>query len=695
MHRLESFSSKPPKQNDQEAASSGAPNSEEQILSGFSPEEQRVIRERMRALSLIPNHIGKDFSMEVELNAPGQGWHWDFAVNRVRIDPKDLAEKPLDWCREVMAHEGGHRRVSRTGFIPKEEWVQPGFSSMMNAIEDPRMENFVAEAYPPFRSLQKTAYEHDLATEKRMKETAADKLGRQPRFMQAGFEYIKQWFRQTQGQSFELSADLPEDVQGVVEKTLSAAEDSWLRYPTRAEADQSEEAIEAYAKKSYEINRDKVWPHFKELVEKDIKDQELPEFLKDLMKGEPQQGEGSEPSPEGMKDLKDAIKEALKQAGAKEGGAQQGEGKPMPFDSLPEDLKQQIQDAFDSLPEGKKQMIRQAAEQVIKEVAAEFDEQFEGEYVKAGEPQPSQEPSKPESEPAESWSDAERKTEDERTEMRRRMEESLERLEDDAYQKALTEVAPLIDDLTGDLRDVFVKRKQTKTEAGYRSGRRWNVRTRIKEKIAGIPLLKTQSREQPESPGEETDYAVLLQVDLSGSMRGSKAREAFKSVVLLAETLANLGIRHEIDGFQDILLEFKRFEEDLNDAMREKLNQLPLEIDNKNSGGHNNAGDNDDGACLKNASAHLALQSAAEKILIVLSDGVPAMDSGRKTRSTLDRELKKVVREINENTDQKLIGVGIESDAVSRYYDNNIPNVGARELAETLGELLREVIERG
>ncbi len=47
--------------------------------------------------------------------------------------------------------------------------------------------------------------------------------------MQAGFEYIKQWFKQSQGKSFELSPDLPDDVCAVVEKTLKAAEDSWLR----------------------------------------------------------------------------------------------------------------------------------------------------------------------------------------------------------------------------------------------------------------------------------------------------------------------------------------------------------------------------------------------------------------------------------------------------------------------------------
>lgn len=687
MSRPESFAAlKPSKPNDLEG-NPAAVVGEEEILSQFSPEEQKLIRERMRLLSLIPNHIGKDFEMKVELNAPGEGWHWNFAINHVRVDPKDLLEKPLDWCRQTMAHEGGHRRVSRTDFIPKDVWGQPGFSSMMNAIEDPRMENFVSEAYPPYRKLQKTAYEHDLESEKRMKEKAGEQLGRQPRFMQAGFEYIKQWFKQTQGKPFELSADLPDDVRAVVEKTLKAAEDSWLRYPTRDEADRSEEVIKAYAEKSYEINRDRVWPDFKKLVEQDIKDQEIPEFLKDLMKGEgkPEAGKGGDLSPQDIQDIKDAVKAAL---------GEKGEGKPVPPGALSEELKQKIQAAFDALPEDKKREIMEAARAAIKELADEFAAQFEGEYIKAGEPTMEPEPGTPETE-GKAWSEAERAADDTRREMRRRMEESLERGEGDPYREALAEMASHIDALTGDLRDVFVKRKMTTTESGYRSGRRWNIRTRIKERIADIPLIKTQSREQPESSGEETDYAVLLQIDLSGSMsRGNKIEEAFKAIVLLSETLNNLNIHFEIDGFQDLLLEFKRFEEQLDESMRLKLNQLLLEVENENPSGHNNSGDNDDGACLREASQHLANQTAKEKILIVLSDGQPAMDSGRKGQGQLDRELKEVIREIRENTDQKLIGVGINSSAVSTYYENNLPNVDAKELAETLGEILRSVIER-
>ena len=60
----------------------------------------------------------------------------------------------------------------------------------------------------------------DLDFEGKAKEKATQKLGYQPRFMQAGFEYIKQWFREVEGKDIELSGDLPEEVKAVVATTL-------------------------------------------------------------------------------------------------------------------------------------------------------------------------------------------------------------------------------------------------------------------------------------------------------------------------------------------------------------------------------------------------------------------------------------------------------------------------------------------
>ena len=58
----------------------------------------------------------------MKLNDPGAGWHWDFGENKIRIDPKDLIEKPMDYLLFVISHEGGHRRITRADDIPPEIW---------------------------------------------------------------------------------------------------------------------------------------------------------------------------------------------------------------------------------------------------------------------------------------------------------------------------------------------------------------------------------------------------------------------------------------------------------------------------------------------------------------------------------------------------------------------------------------------
>src|SRR3989344_5362854 len=329
------------------------PEGVDAILEQFSPEQQREIQQKLRVLSSLAYFIGKDFEMPVELNEPGQGWHWDFKANKVRVDSRDLLEKPMDYLRFVMCHEGGHRRISRVDNIPLEEWKQPGFSFMMNAIEDPRDNNFVAEVYPKFREQMKLAYQQDLDFESKSKEKAQEKLGYQPRFMQAGFEYIKQWFRESQGQEIAVPDDLPSEVKEAVEKTIKAAQESWWRYPSRQEADESEDRIKKYAQASYEINRDQVWPEFKKLVDMDMKDQTIREFLKGQQSSEA--GEG------------------------------QGEGTKL----TPAD--------FDALPEEKKKELIEKATAALKEFADELADDLRGKLSgQPGEPK-DQVPSEPES----------------------------------------------------------------------------------------------------------------------------------------------------------------------------------------------------------------------------------------------------------------------------------------------------------
>ena len=247
-------------------------------------------------------------------------------------------------------------------------------------------------------------------------------------------------------------------------------------------------------------------------------------------------------------------------------------------------------------------------------------------------------------------------------------------------------VLPLLDQLENELRQIFRARRASKLLAGRRSGSQIDVERRISEIAKGIPPTKTQAFERRDKPREK-DYALQLLVDLSGSMRGDKIDETFKAVVLFAEVFHRLSIRTEILGFNDRLYEYKQFHQRMSDEVRTGMGRMLREVCLPA------ARWNDDGWALTCASARLARQRAAEKFLIVLSDGAPEPSPGHRTQ---EYELARVVNSIRSSTDQKLIGFGIGpyTHHVRHYYPNSIAGVSLKTFSKQLKTFLRDVIER-
>lgn len=649
--------------------------------------------------------------MPVELNEPGAGWHWDFDQNVVRIDPKDLLEKPMDYLRFVISHEGGHRRISRTDHIPLEVWKQPGFPFMMNSIEDPRTNNFVAEAYPLFGKQMAEAYTSDMDEERKAKERAKEKMGFRPRFMQAGFEYIKQWYREVQEQPSELTADLPEEVRDVVSRTLEAARDSWWRYPTREEANKSEDIIHRYAEQSYEINRDAVWPLFQTLIERDKKDEESQEFLKDMQR----RTEGTPPfmdglTPEERQALEEAIEQAVAQAIAQAlsrgqkvpGGDEQGgqetqadstESKPVgvvDLESLPESLKEKIRAAIDALPPEKRRELEEKAQAALQEFADDIADAIQGKLSET--PEKIQSPKDDADEKDRDDMETTKTTPNPEVDAFKKQVERLLAKDANVYESTRREVLPIIDELENDLREIFTERRARKWLKGNPTGKRINMTQRMQERAKGIPAVQSKAWERRELPTEE-DYAITLLVDLSGSMRyDRKIQETFKAVVALAEVLNRLSIRTEILGFNDRIYPYQSYGEELGAEGREQMGGMLREVtDNTDTG---KAKWNDDGWAVRQASERLSRQKESEKFLVVLSDGKPE-ESPMHPRAKYD--LSKEVRNIIENTDQYLIGLGIGAgtDHVAHYYPHSIADIDAKELSKNLATLLRTVIDKG
>ncbi len=727
---------------------------EEKPFAGFTLEQEAEILKKQQILSSLAYFIGKDFKIPVELNKPGAGWHWDFKNNVIRVDPKDLLEKPMDYLRCNVAHEGGHRRITRVDFVPLKVWRQPGFSFMTNAIEDCRMDNFLLEAYPKYREQLPLVLEETLKLSPQAKEKAKAKLGHEPRSSKAGMEYIRQWFRETKGQEFEISEDLPQEVKDVVDKTLKSAQDSWLRYPSRQEADSGEDIIKKYAKVSYEINRDEVWPEFKKLVDMDIEDQKMQQALKDLQnKGE--EGEAKEEpqlpkdlqdklTPDQIEELKKALKQALKKAqkekinagkktengsdlsspekqGSKEKSVGQGQGakeknqgasgeesgeneegvsegqetptSPVDLDSLSNDLKNKLKEYIDSLPEEEKEELIQKATEALEDFMDELNKELQGKLVAT-----------PEDKAQEVAAEEGRKldnTDADKASKKGKLKDNSVDLEElklykdrisrevqkdaNVYERYRTEIMPLIDKLENELRKIFTDRKTTAWKSGFRTGKRINISKRIQEKAKQVSAVESKAWQNRELP-QEKNYAISLLVDLSGSMAGGgKIEETFKAVILMSEVLNRLSISVEILGFNNSIYEYQNFGQQMSGLIRERMGGMLKEVDTRN------AGWNDDGWAVTQASARLAKQKADQKFLVVFSDGMPEES---RMHPPSKYELGKMISKILEETDNHLIGVGVGygTEHVSEYYPNSIANVKVEEMAEKLADLIKDVI---
>jgi uncharacterized protein with von Willebrand factor type A (vWA) domain len=669
------------------------------ILSRYSHDEQRIILHNLETLAATAQFIGQDFKMKVLLNRPGGGWHWNFDKNEVRVDPETMLKAPLDVSKGIYAHEGFHRRITPKDGVPVAEWKEPGLPFLVNSIEDPRIENFGGEAYPAYRPLRDASYRHHTSE---AEAGAVATLGRSPRHVQAGLELINQWFREAQGKPFEISEALDPTVRSFVEKALPHAQDAWFRYPTRTEVDWEPEKTKLYFKDAYQIIREKIWPEFKKLYEQDRQEQLSDEAMRDLQ-GEGAGGAGGEGgSPqESMEPLtEDEVRELLK--AAREGKLKVGEGsseggRPLDLFKLPADLQKEIADFVEGLSSDTKEKLQERGDARLRDASDKAAAALEGrasQEERAREAAPT-DPTKATSEQPTSPTHSEDFEGIDLGELRKHVtlppeetekirEEFAHILNEDRglYDNTVREISPTINQLENDLRAIFHRRRQSHRESGRRSGPTLNVNRFIRERSAGKAAVETRAFETKTRPLEK-DYAVLILVDVSGSMR-DKIHHAFAATVACTEAFTRLKIQHAILGFNDVLHTYKGFDKATDPA---SLGTIEEHV-------HTPAAwFNNDGWALGEAVKTLRAAPEREKILIVLSDGEPAPSA---RYSGPEFELKKVAQTTEDANRIRLIGLGMGTgtEHVKNYYSNSRANIPIEDLPHELSMVIKEVIEK-
>ncbi len=266
------------------------------------PQISSEIRRKAEVIALF---MGGDYNMTVGVGPWGSGWHWDFVKNHVSMDAKDLATESEDVVKGVASHEGNHRLVSRAEHV-LDLWQEPGFSFGFNTCEDPRANQAGMGMRPGSRDWIQAYIERDLnpgggLDYKGMQEQAKGTLGYVPKFMQWGGEMIHYWyekeFKNAQGTPEALQEfvdEIPDkDVRRVFTETVQDFDNFYQIIPkTKDEFDIQREAIA-----SSSVYKDKIWPKYKELVDKSVKDQSLANMIKDMLANDQgQQGQTDQPN---------------------------------------------------------------------------------------------------------------------------------------------------------------------------------------------------------------------------------------------------------------------------------------------------------------------------------------------------------------------------------------------------------------
>lgn len=465
----------------------------------------------------------------------------------------------------------------------------------------------------------------------------------------------------------------PEVLQLYADKLRPIVEDIEHTLP---DPDMTEAEVEEVAKRRYKKVYEQLWPEIKAFAKQDLDLEKLHQMILKMMLK-------MLATPEGIKQLINQIKKSMSKIS---GGPQ------APMKSLSPEQIRALQQAYQSLSKDEKDKITAAATKVLEDIEDGITKQFSP-VISETPPLTHARMRELEEERRKGQRELEEREKNKKS-MDKRVEDVEARLAAlrptaSAYEEVYQQVHEYDEELYQRLEEIFhpsIKKKVKLTSTGSRLNLpalfRWEA-----NRAVGNPAMSTRIFERVHLP-EKKDYAISLLVDLSGSMYGEKIEETFKGVVLLTEVLNRLGVKVEILGFQDQIIRFKDFDEELSDAVRKKMSGMILEVSDENPGGHNNAMYNDDGPAVDEASRRLNKQSAKQKFLVVFSDGVPA---GRRSNQM---DLYAAIKRVLTKTDQKLIAVGLGpyTDHVAKYYPTSLPNTRMQDFSAVLGALLEDII---
>lgn len=185
------------------------------------------------------------------------------------------------------------------------------------------------------------------------------------------------------------------------------------------------------------------------------------------------------------------------------------------------------------------------------------------------------------------------------------------------------------------------------------------------------------------------DSAVQLLIDCSGSMRSNKIAHAIVSTDLLCDTISrSLRIPIELLGFTGKsttrIAVYKTFDvpvssQILQERMIQSTDSMTF---------------NADGEAIAWAYTRLMRRKEKRKLMIVLSDGQPAL-GGCYRSGDIKTYTREVIKEIEDKSPVDIIGIGFLDASVKEFYNHNVIIQHANELEDALLTIIKTKILDG
>lgn len=189
-------------------------------------------------------------------------------------------------------------------------------------------------------------------------------------------------------------------------------------------------------------------------------------------------------------------------------------------------------------------------------------------------------------------------------------------------------------------------------------------------------------------PGKALNTCIHVLTDWSGSMQGKKMEYAADASGRLVHTFDRvLRVPVQLAAFTNGRT---RCDIGLIKAFNDR-SVSPMDIATAFSRFYKFSSANNDADSVMWAYRQLKKRKEQRKILIVLSDGCPAGSWGRGSSSS---NLKFVTDFIQKEREIELYGVGICSNAVETYYENNKVLHGPEAINNTLFEIIKQGVKR-